>query len=110
MVAIAFVYALAAAALVVVFPNTFAGHGLLWLLPAVPALAQAEILAAAALHALTSPTITGRVWFAVMQVLAGLLAAGVAGWPRAVAATAAALMLVEISVGKLVNPPPGSQP
>jgi hypothetical protein len=109
-IAIAFVYVLAAAGLAAAFPSTFAGRGLLWLIPVVPALVQMEIFAAAGLHVLASPTITGRGWFAFLQIATGLIAVAGPGWPRAIALTAAALMVVEISVGKLTNPPPAGQP
>jgi hypothetical protein len=99
--AIAFCYALAAGALVVVFPATFAGSGLFWLILAVPALVQVEIFAAAALHTFTAPTIDGRVWFGAMQVATGLLAASAPGWPRTIAIIAALLTLAEFAAGRI---------
>lgn len=98
---IGYVYALATAALVVVFPSFFCGAGFFWLIPAVPALVQMEMFTAGALHALTAPAIHGRFWFAATQLASGVLAASAPGWPRAIAISAAALMLVELAAGRL---------
>ncbi|MFM7182035.1 MAG: hypothetical protein ACKO2G_11305 [Verrucomicrobiales bacterium] len=95
--AMAFCYALAAAALVVVFPATFAGTGAFWMLLVVPALVQMEVFAAAALHALTAPTINGRVWFAAVQVATCMVAATEPGWPRAIAIVAVVLTVAELA-------------
>lgn len=99
--AIAICYALAAAALMVVFPTTFAGALALWLVLAVPALVQMEIFIAAGLHTITAPTISGRVWFAALQIATCLIAASGPGWPRAVASAAVVLTVMEFAAGRV---------
>ena len=104
--AVSLCYAMAAAALVVVFPAAFAGSFAFWLVLAVPALVQLEIFAAAVLHTFTAPTINGRVWFAAMQVATCLVAASGPGWPRAIAILAIVLTVAEFAAGKMEKPPP----
>lgn len=104
--AIALCYALAAAALVAVFPAAFLGAWAFWLLLVVPALVQVEIFISAALHVLTTPTINGRVWFAAMQVASGFLAASAYGWPRAIAILAIVLTVAEFAARRMGKHPP----
>lgn len=100
----ALAFALASAALITVFPATFAGTNAAWLVLAAPALVQLEIVAAAALHIITAPIITGRGWFGLTQIASIAIAASNPGWPRTVAATAAIFALAEWVAARMEHP------